>query len=621
MNQSRATVYNFLHVIRSAIDLPLPCRRYSPHQRLRHTAALALVVGLFWGAANSRATEIDFFWTAGNGIYDDPANWTTNGATGPLAAPPTATDIARFTNAATYAVTVDNTETIISNIFNNASFTTATVTFEVGAPQTQLNPTTICTIGNDTDSVTTVYFDSNSSTNGTTTGVGGYYAPQGTLLIGRAGQGTLIVTNGTINAAGVNMGSVLSGRGALVVTGPNTTFSFGQNNSGFGVGPTNSFGNSIVVSNGATMGNIFNIQHGTFRFGSAAGYADTSNNTMTVVAGGKVVFSTGTITIGNGSTFTFPGTGSFSNVVTIGNGGTMDCGFDRTVAGKDGTSHTLFLGSSKGGPGSNNVLRILAGGTVHSVSHLFITNDCLLDMVGGQYGGAISNSAMVLNGDITNALGTVQGYGTFLSEVLIGTNGPASGVLYAKNSLGSMVFSNGLRLLTNAITHVELGANPAATHPVIVASNLTVRTGTFNVTAPGPFTAGTYLLFTNTCNNCTNQVIFQAPTVTNYPGAGFTYSLVYGTNAVGGGTNAIFLTAIPTFFITSVARSGNDIKITWNGLAGDNIVQVSNGGNLNTSTFSNLATITLGSSGPANYTDVGAALSPTNRFYRIRGTQ
>jgi len=81
-------------------------------------------------------------------------------------------------------------------------------------------------------------------------------------------------------------------------------------------------------------------------------------------------------------------------------------------------------------------------------------------------------------------------------------------------------------------------------------------------------------------------------------------------------------TVVPPFQITSITRSGSDITLTWNGLAGNNVVQAVNGGNY-TNNFSDVATVTVSSDGDvATYTDTGAAPpSSVNRYYRIKVTQ
>jgi hypothetical protein len=78
--------------------------------------------------------------------------------------------------------------------------------------------------------------------------------------------------------------------------------------------------------------------------------------------------------------------------------------------------------------------------------------------------------------------------------------------------------------------------------------------------------------------------------------------------------------------ITSIARQGNDINLTWmTGTAGGqtNAVQVTSGdanGNYATNGFADLATLVIPGSGivVTNYVDVGGGTNKPSRYYRIR---
>lgn len=79
------------------------------------------------------------------------------------------------------------------------------------------------------------------------------------------------------------------------------------------------------------------------------------------------------------------------------------------------------------------------------------------------------------------------------------------------------------------------------------------------------------------------------------------------------------LTTPYPFAITSIKRNGNDVNLVWNGLAGNNLVQVSTGGPGGgyTNSFSTLATIFMPFQGVTNYTDSGGATNLPARYYRI----
>jgi hypothetical protein len=602
-------------------------------------AALVLVLGLFVGAANCRA-QLTYYWiTNSSDVWQDGNAWTTNGGGGlPVGIWPgesSGSDDARFTNAATYSVTgAPASLNIASNIFENASNTTATVTMELNG--NLLGVTANFTVASQSNSTTVVYVDAPGSTTNNPGIRMPPVSPLGEMNIGRAGDGTLILTNGVIDASTVALGSSAGGRGTLVVSGPNSVFSYSEGNAGFSIGTTDSVGNVLIITNGATFGNLINLAHGTFRFGSGSAYANSSNNLVYVGSGGQLKLSTGTISIGNGGTQNPSlggGPGSFSNLMVIADGGTLDCGGDRTLPGKDGTDHALYLGTAHGNPASNNVLRVLAGGTAHSISYLIITPSNTLDMVGGTIGGILSNLAspqIVLGGTITN-WGVVQGYGTFLCNTITGTNTTA--MLYLKSSVDSTVFSNSMRVLSNTTLQVELGSSPATTYPTVVASNLELRVGTLNIVAPGgptSFGNGTYVLFTNLCSTCTTQMTYVPPLTINTPTNIYTYTLGVSTNVSGGGTNALLLTVsgvpIPLpFQITSITRSGNDVTINWNtkGSNGQfNYVQASPG-TANGSypgTFVEIATNTIAGT-TASYTDTGGGTNKPARYYRVRSPQ
>jgi hypothetical protein len=73
------------------------------------------------------------------------------------------------------------------------------------------------------------------------------------------------------------------------------------------------------------------------------------------------------------------------------------------------------------------------------------------------------------------------------------------------------------------------------------------------------------------------------------------------------------------FVITSITRSGNDVTLVWNGLAGVNTIQAVSAGSY-TNNYSDIGTVVLGSAGMTNFTDVGGASVP-NRWYRIKAMQ
>ena len=610
MNRSQAVTDTLDKPADSTVTVSLRFRLGPIFRGRLAVEALALALGLFMSAANSNA-QVSNFWTGASGDWTNGLNWSTNSAPGPF-------DVAIFTNAATYTVTIrTNVGTFIqvaTNAFANASNTTATVTLNL-ASGTEFDPFVRFVVADERDSTTTVYVASHATP----------ALVAGTVAIGAPGIGTLIVTNGEFRANSVSVGAGADGRGTVVVGGSvsgSATLVYGTGGGGFAIGAnSNSFGNSVIVTNGAVLTNVHTPPtgaNGTFRFGSGAGQCNTSNNTMIVNSGGKLSLGTGTITIGNGSTFTFPGEGSFDNTVIIGNNGTMDCGGNVST-------HSLFIGTSKGTPASNNVLSVLAGGTVVNFSQLLITSNNAVELLGGKFGGATVSGGVVLaslelGGTVTNQ-GTFRGYGTVYAALNVASNG----VLATSNTVGSLVFSNSLNLLTNHVMQVELGSSPAATFPTVLAGDLNVRpNGTLIVSGPGASTSGTYLLFTNLCTTCSNQVEFTPWSTIIGPVPCITYTVGVGTNVSGGGINAIFLTVGPTPpQITSIVRSGNDVRLTWTACDGKtNFVQVTPGtaNGSYTNNFVNLSgQIVITPSGTTtNFTDSGGATNKPARYYRVR---
>ncbi|MGD1019973.1 MAG: hypothetical protein ABSA12_11725 [Verrucomicrobiia bacterium] len=466
----------------------------------------------------------DFTWTnkAAAGIWQDSHAWVSNGVANNgypgLGGP---TDVARFTNAATYAITLTASVTDSSNIFQNVSSTSATVTLNVAG--FQLNTSYNFTVGDIAGAQTTVYLSSPA------TSPMALEMTTNDLNVGGNGHGALIITNGHCDVAAVDFGHGQGGAGGvgtLILSGPNTILAYGQNGSQFAVpASSNSFNNTVIVTNRAVLCNT-NVNRGSFRFGSAVNQCNTSNNVMIISAGAQFISGAATMTIGNSSTFTEPGDGSFNNILIVGSGGTFFAG-----GNSNGASLALFIGSSTGLPASNNVLRVLSGGQVYSVSFLTITASNTLDLLGGQVGGILSNangsigiftnSLMLLGGVVSNQ-GTVQGYGTVLATLDVTSNG----VLATSNTVASLVFSNNVNLLTNAIMQVSLGS-PAGTFPAVTASNLTIQgDGTLNITAAGGFGPGTYTLFAYG-----GTLSYQGWTIGSVPSSSFTYTI--STNSVG----------------------------------------------------------------------------------------
>jgi PKD repeat protein len=460
----------------------------------KHLAIGALALGLIVGAGSSPAA--DLMWTNGSDYWQSTTAWVTNG-TGGTGGFPGVNDGAYFTNAATYNVTLTDDVTVLSNVFNNASNTTATVTLNLG--NYGFTSLVAFVVGDGSASTTIVYLASS-------TVPGSGLLAGNEIAIGVNGIGTLFVTNGTVNVAGSTVLAYGDGsRGTLVLSGPNTIWTNGNK---MWIGDNaNSFGSSLVISNSASM-----WVGSTFCLGFGSGGA-SSNNTFLMDSGGRLSAYSGPIHIG--------GNGSCSNTATVQGG-----------AGWDNGDHTFQIGDGTAGC-TGNVLTVGAGGSVTNVSHLTIFAGNTLNILGGLYGGKFSLVDDTV-GTITCS-GTVQGFGTIIARTWFNPGGLFS----PANSLGQLVFSNDLGLVSGAMTTIQLGTNFNTT---VVSSNLTLD-GILNITNSGGLTNGTYTLFTYGGSLTTNG----SPTILEFgtiPDLDFGYTVDISTTGlvkliVGAPTSAV----------------------------------------------------------------------------------
>ena len=229
-----------------------------------------------------------YYWIGGSDVWGSPTAWTTNGASGPVAFPPATSDCL-FTNAATYSVTYDangNANAYDSNVFANAAFSSATITFNIPSGLNQL-VNTLYSVGAQANSTTTVWLASSGTALAPGFSMGG-----GSVIIGGNGIGYLNLTNGVFSATTqtINLGSGGGGQGHLLLSGPTTQFIC----NGLSLGNvSNSLGGStMVISNGA-----FFSDGSSFRVGSGSGSA-SSNNTLTIASGGLMQLNSGPEVVG-----------------------------------------------------------------------------------------------------------------------------------------------------------------------------------------------------------------------------------------------------------------------------------------------------------------------------------
>ena len=497
-------------------------------------ATVALVVGLLAGVTTVQAAPT-YYWTttAANGNWSNGGNWgTTNGNVGDypgnMADGATYNASAYFTNAATYNVVVDVFTSNLTNLFfSNFAGTTATITLDLdnnglafAAPLATGNSVVV---GDSANSTTTVYIAGTPGNQADGLAVG-----LGQIVVGRNGNGTLILTNGEVSTGNATvLGNGSGGQGTVIVTGPNSYWSEKQVTLG---GSSNSFGNTFIVSNNASMS-----FSSTPRIGSSSGEGGSSNNvyiidhsyvnaqsgppvlgnragTLTLSAWGGTVANSYTDGYANGSV-------SINNRLIIKNGGVWD-------NGSGSSAHSFCIGDANpavsgipasaggGGPASNNVLTIMANSYFTNASNCGLTSGNTLDLQGGTFGATLTNN------------GIVQGWGTMLRNFF-----NSNGVFAVSNAVGALDFHQNVTLGTNSAITVQLGANPGATFPMGVTSNLTIRPSTLNVTAVGAFSAGTYTLFTWDSVNPSNKFVYQGWNIGSTPSPSFTYAV--STNTLG----------------------------------------------------------------------------------------
>jgi hypothetical protein len=451
-------------------------------------------------------------------------------------------------------------------------------------------------IGNNANSTSIVYLASSTVAQG---GI----ASQGAIIIGRNGIGTLYFTNGYVqtlaSSANVSLGTGTGGHGLLVISGPNTSmYDLRQ----MSVGGTTNIGGgacSVVISNSA-----FLRIGSSFRVGSASS-GGSSSNTFLVDSHATVLFDAGHCVVGKrGGT-----QGSYDNIFTVQGGASCSV-----------SNHSLFIGWSDDdtgpGPGTGNVLVVMASSAVTNVSTLGLRHGNFIDLYGGTVGGNYTNGG---GGSIQDD-GILQGYGSIKGSISVLTNG----ALIVSNTVAALSVQRDLLMTTNnAILQMALGTS---FNSLAVGRNI-MLSGKLNLIDGGGFTCGTYplitytgaILYTNATDGFTNSFI----TVGTTPDITKTYTIDTGTV---GQVNLIVGGCIPTlpFVITSITRSGANITVNWNtkGSVGQTNFLQASPGTVNGSypgTFVDIATNIIAGT-TATFTDVGGVSGP-NKYYRVRSPQ
>jgi len=431
----------------------------------------------------------------------------------------------------------------------------------------------------------------------------------GTITSG-TGVGLMTVSNGTVQASTILIGSSAGGHGDLILADGGTVRCPAGTNCLMSI---NSLGTDLIGGDlewynstlecGVTAAGDYNVSGGQADLGDLfIGYSATGTMTMAggvanvssrlIVGNLGSPLSTGAVWI-NGGQFTVAdytiignsgiGQMTISNGivtaadVTVGNSsnpGTLTlAGGTLTVNGivlPNPASHFIFSGgwlntkaitnangqAATAGNGSTAAMLDLLGGTSTFDKALTISAIATLSGVGTVSGGVINSGLIAPNGGaLTFTGGTVTNYGTIVA--------PAGGTI----NFNGLVVNNGV-IVTNSAVHFNAGF---------------VNNGTF----------------------------LDAAADSDGDGMNNADEALAGTDPLNGSS---------VFRVVSIAQEGNDVRVTWSCVGGKRyIVQSSPGGNYGNS-FTNLSPTNSASGvgeSTTSYLDLGAAANAT-RYYRIR---
>jgi hypothetical protein len=423
--------------------------------------------------------------------------------------------------------------------------------------------------------------------------------------------GVLILSNTIVQARDVTIASASPSSGTLELIGGTMTLSASL---GIGAGENNARG-SLLVANGA----LLVVTNG----GIGSGYGDPrsqSGGSITVTnatilaggwyaSGGNLSIETGTVTLEGLLTLDYGAVSLDGGILVVTNNST-------TIGGEEGGgeitiedglyfAQTIFVGTEYQ---SDGILTVYGGSTQLS-SNLqiggFGFSDGGVFLGGGQFVVTNGETMVEVGGSIAVSGGLLAANYITLNDYSFGGGiyNPVTGTLSVPGTLaingGSVTASTGITLGDCASSFVGqiamdggqlIVTNAAGTGFIDVRSGqLVLSNGLLQVDK---------LVMTNTCS----QFIHTGGTLI----AG---SVVLDPNA---------------FQITSAARVGNDLLVTWlMGPGQTNALQVSSGGaqgSYNTNGFTDIFVVTNNTTAGTltNYLDIGATTNQPSRYYRAR---
>jgi len=561
----------------------------------------AIFIAVSQAQTNSCISSTDGFW-------DEARLWS-------LAEPPSIRQSAiLITNAASETVTIDG--------ITASSFT---------------NTLTITNLGISTD---TLYLDNTGTValhilNSLTIGIsfnslgdefsiGGELISTNSTLIIDGLSGGQIQDNGTIAIVG---GSLIATNCSfqLAVSADNTSAGFlivsnglvqardvaVASNPGSGSGGIQVIGGTMTVSSSLTLGVVT---------GGGGGYGSLliANGGLLAVTNGYTFIDSGTMTVSNG---TFLGTGmslatfhSFGELVI--NNGTVTLSGGLGIAAGDVCDGSVTLNGGRlvvtnatidaGDETSNGQLNVLDG--------TFLGQGIFL-LGGGQL--SIQGGISILSSDLGLGFG-----GTFYVSggQLFVTNAP----IFIDAGFSQSIVSGGLL----AANYVEVGGSCCSGQLSVNGGSLTASTGvTVGNCASYLKVDGGQLIVTNAAHTgfidvqgqliLSNGVLRVNKLVMTNSCSSFVHT--------GGKLIVGSVVLDPNeFTITSVAREGNDLRVTWMmGPGQTNALQVSKGGSHGkyvTNNFKDIFIVTNNTTAGTltNYLDIGAATNFPSRYYRAR---
>jgi hypothetical protein len=587
----------------------------------KHHHPFNIILCFFWlSGVFSGQAQTNSYISSTDGFWDEPRLWS-------LAEPPSIAQSAiLITNAASETVTIDSITA--SNFTSTLTISNLTVNPPPGSTNTLYldNTGTIAlhilnsfTIGTSPD-----YFGGKSeliSTNSTLIVdglLGGQLLDNGTMVITGGSLittncslqvatdttvGLLIISNAlvqardvTVTSGGVSSGTIEVIGGTMTLSGSLTVGNGGQisqssmlvanggllvvTNADTFIGAQYESGGTLTVSNstflaadvslgGARSGGQLTINNGTVTLSGQLdiGVGDQSS--------GGVLLNGGTLVVTNGSTSLGVGSPTSGNTLTISNG--LFLARDVSVGSYEGAGAVSISGGTS--VFSSNLLigaALVSEATVFvTAGQLFVTNALILVDNQGQCdvsGGRLAAQSIELGHSLTGTLTANGGSVTVSGGITLG-DCSSGGVGYASVGGGQLVVTN-----ASGAGFID-----------IQNGQLILSNGVLQVDK---------LVMTNSCS----QFIHTGGTL-------IVGSVILDPNA---------------FRITSVAREGNNLLVTWLMAPGQTNALQATGGSTKSSYTTNgftdifIVTNNTTTGSLTNYLDIGGATNKPSRFYRAR---